>query len=166
MMKHPLLKDNDVRKKGKWKNTSTIKLPGLQFLLIDGMVAQRSLLLRSCLPLKPWPPVKNMRPSLPYKEFNKRINGLTDLPVFFPGSALLREESNLKEPRTCEYFRNFKHHKKNHNICCGGWLLTQAFEERYRLDSFAEKQALPFHLSETPGFYIQPLNIKWPSCVL
>lgn len=49
MIKHPLLKGGDVRKKGKLKKTSSIKLPGFRFLLINGVVIQRSLLSRTCL---------------------------------------------------------------------------------------------------------------------
>lgn len=40
IIKHPLLKDEDVRKKGKLKKISSFDLPGLQFLLLNGMAIQ------------------------------------------------------------------------------------------------------------------------------
>lgn len=53
MIKLPLIKGGDVKRKDKQKKNSTIKSPDFQFLLTDSTVIQSSLLLRTCLPLEP-----------------------------------------------------------------------------------------------------------------
>lgn len=158
MIKHPLLKGDDVRKKGNWRNSLPPSCQGCGSYLWTAWWSKEtchwelysktsSKPLTTCLEI--------MGLSLPYKALNKWINGLTDVPVLFSGSALPWDSSQQPQ-RTQNLWVLHKHHKKNQNIYCGRWLSTQTFEGWYRLESFAKKktkqQALLFHLSETRTF--------------